>query len=47
MKILVTGAAGLPGGKIFNFFKNSQQSWDSTGREKLQNLENNKRIKHL
>jgi uncharacterized protein YbjT (DUF2867 family) len=33
MKFLVTGAAGLLGGIIFKFFKNSQQGWDSTGRE--------------
>jgi hypothetical protein len=47
MRILITGTAGLPGGIIFKFFKNSQQSWDSTGREKSQILENYKRIKHL
>jgi hypothetical protein len=40
MKILITGTAGLPGGIIFKFFKNSQQSWDSTGRENVKLLEN-------
>lgn len=39
MKILITGSAGLPAGIIFKFFKNSQRSWDSTGREIFQNLQ--------